>query len=294
MPRKRNPEVKSLHPAPESLFWYWIAERHAIYLRRQAGLPKPWTTDPILQTYKFCNVFRELDKGTVWLRENFLEPNREAPFELLAFNICWYRMFNWIGTGALLGWQTDWNPGVVKMLLAAAQNRGEQIFTGAHIVRSKTNPKGGPKIPKIGATVDVCTDLWKLCRAAAPQWQQVNSLEYTFNDLIQVPYVGGFMGYEMVTDMRHTRILENATDIMTWANPGNGARRGLQRLGLPYKKDAEAIMSMQTLLARSRENLPEEFPELEMRDIEHSLCEADKYCRVKFGEGEPRSKYNGS
>jgi hypothetical protein len=28
-----------------------------------------------------------------------------------------------------------------------------------------------------------------------------------------------------------------------------------------------------------------------MREIEHSLCEFDKYMRVKRGEGRPRSKY---
>ena len=30
---------------------------------------------------------------------------------------------------------------------------------------------------------------------------------------------------------------------------------------------------------------------LEMRDIEHSLCEFDKYERVRLGQGAPRSKY---
>jgi len=29
-----------------------------------------------------------------------------------------------------------------------------------------------------------------------------------------------------------------------------------------------------------------------MRDIEHSLCEADKYERVRLGEGKMRSKYD--
>ena len=32
-------------------------------------------------------------------------------------------------------------------------------------------------------------------------------------------------------------------------------------------------------------------PTLEMREIEHSLCEFDKYQRVKHGEGKPRSIY---
>jgi hypothetical protein len=135
--------------------------------------------------------------------------------------------------------------------------------------------------------------------------REQRSLEAVFNGLTEVHCVGGFMAYEMVTDMRHTRLLEDATDIYTWANPGPGARRGLQRLGLAYN-GVHAITSMRQLLARAhyvydrfddthadgadKSNLPI----FEMRDIEHSLCEFDKYCRVKFGEGEPRSKYPGA
>ena len=32
-------------------------------------------------------------------------------------------------------------------------------------------------------------------------------------------------------------------------------------------------------------------PNLEMREIEHSLCEFDKYERTRLGEGRPRAKY---
>ena len=50
------------------------------------------------------------------------------------------------------------------------------------------------------------------------------------------------------------------------------------------------------LLKRSRKRgvLKSHMPKLELRDVEHSLCEFDKYCRVKFGEGEPRSHYPGA
>jgi hypothetical protein len=45
------------------------------------------------------------------------------------------------------------------------------------------------------------------------------------------------------------------------------------------------------LLKFSPEYLSEKFPKLEMRDIEHSLCEFDKYERVRNGEGAPRGRY---
>ena len=48
-------------------FYDYINERHAIYLKRFIGEPFPWTDDEILQTYSFCNVYRELDKVMVWI-----------------------------------------------------------------------------------------------------------------------------------------------------------------------------------------------------------------------------------
>jgi hypothetical protein len=290
--------LRDLTTAPESLFWYWVAERHRIYLKRQAGHPKPWTDDPILQSYKFTNPFRENDTGTVWLRENFLTPHRWDDPALLAFNCGWFRMFNWWGTGERLGWQDDWNPQAVIEMLTAALDEGEQVFTGAHIVYSR------PGLPKIDAIVDVCTDLWNLRETLAVTARTSNRLEEVFNVLRTVDSIGGFMAYEIVTDYRHTRLLEDASDIMTWANPGPGAKRGLQRLRMASKPDAKAIDSMRHLLRHGIEletdfihpvssGEPLQFPHFEMRDIEHSLCEFDKYCRVKFNEGTPRAKYNG-
>ena len=48
---------------------------------------------------------------------------------------------------------------------------------------------------------------------------------------------------------------------------------------------------MQVLLEVSQEWLHGQVPSLEMRDIEHTLCEFDKYERVRNGEGKPRSIY---
>ena len=43
-------------------------------------------------------------------------------------------------------------------------------------------------------------------------------------------FFGGFHSYEIVTDLRHTYLLENASDINLWANIGPGCRRGLARI----------------------------------------------------------------
>ena len=103
------------------------------------------------------------------------------------------------------------------------------------------------------------------------------------------------MAYEVVTDLRHTKWLRNARDIMTWANPGPGAQRGLNRI---YERELNKTIKkpqlnfeMKTLLDCSQYFLQGHMIPLEMRDIEHCLCEFDKYERTRLGEGRPRARY---
>lgn len=75
-------------------------ERHAIYLRRVSGMPRPWTDDPIMQNYKITNVFRELDKTTVHLRTHVRDPLRGHPLVLPA--VALYRWFTLIRSAETL------------------------------------------------------------------------------------------------------------------------------------------------------------------------------------------------
>jgi len=276
--------MKDLKPATIAQFFYWINERHRIYLNRQKGQPKPWTADPILQQYKFTNAFRQLDTGTVWLTEYFIKPYWHGA-DLLLFNIAWYRLFNWIGTGSVVGYIGHWNRPSFVEVLKKHRAAGNQVFTNAHMTHGE---KGRDKIETMADAMNV---LWDQRQAFYLLARESKSLEKVFKEIIQIRSIGKFIGYEIITDLRHTPILNDATDIMTWANPGPGAKRGMYRLRehLP----ADGILGMQHLLQISPNFIQPHVPTLEMRDIEHSLCEFDKYMRVFHGEGTPRMKYNG-
>ena len=114
---------------------------------------------------------------------------------------------------------------------------------------------------------------------------------------------GPFMAYEVVTDLRHTRYLKDAHDIYSWANAGPGAIRGLNRLygrnleakPHPRQTNEEMHTLMQDLNRLTDPGFASTFPgelRFEMRDVEHTLCEFDKYERVRLGEGKMRSKYD--
>lgn len=273
-------------------FWAWISERHQIYLNRKAGKPWPWTADPIFQRYRFCEVFRELDKTTIWIRENWREPYADHPNLWLAMALA--RHINWPPTLQAIGFPRKWDPVKTLKIMLELRARGTQVFGGAYFL---TADVGGSDTPThtVWKKIDA---IYQYAKTSRPPWNHTNcSLESAwawFRGSGCFAW-GPFMSYEVVTDMRWTRYLNQAPDIMTWANPGPGAFRGLNRLfGRPLKpnvKPEQALEEMRHLLALSRRHLPKHVPDLELREIEHSLCEYDKYTRVKNGEGRPRSLY---
>jgi hypothetical protein len=287
-------DIEFGHATIEEFFWL-INERHRIYLAKEAGKPKPWTGDSILQSYAFTNAFRQLDRGTKVLREQILEGHYDEPLELLVFNICWYRLFNW-RENASLGFCDNFED--VAEHITNRWKAGKQVFTGAYMTR------GYEGVDKYQTYIEACKHVWDNKHYIAEACREYKSMEKMWEYMKDIYTVGPFVSYELVCDFRFTKLLEDATDVLTWANLGPGAWRGLQRLGLvkEKKKYNFAFQRLYYLALhgdKSWDNpmLTEEVRNcewpFEMREIEHCLCEFDKYMRVKTGAGRPRSKYNG-
>ena len=168
------------------------------------------------------------------------------------------------------------------------QQKKQKVYTGAYML---TGTLGGPKVVQ---TVDkILTPLYN-----DPPPLYSRSLERTWRKYLKYKGFAKFIAYEVVTDLRHTKHLQNADDIMTWANAGPGAKRGLNRINgndlntpIHVRRANEQMMD---LLDYSVEMLEPFVPALEMRDIEHCLCEFDKYERTRLGQGRPRAKYKPS
>ena len=285
--------------SPLDRFLYWVKERHRIYVKRERGRPKPWTDDEVLQNFFFTNPYRENDKTTIWFRKNVRDPMKDNPDVLLATVI--FRWFNLIETGMILntnGWLTGWRRREVEMYFQHRRDIDKKkIFTGAFMINS---PGGEPKLEAICRRIN---NVWKDRKNLIPEIEESPSLQIAHEVLTEYEGLGGFMAYEIVCDLRYTYLLENATDIMTWANPGPGCIRGLYRLAgeeivnksnsTSPPKPKNFIERMKKLLATTQRRLSK-MPKFEMREIEHSLCEFDKYERVRLNEGRSKRKYNGT
>lgn len=263
---------------------YWINERHSIYCKRAAGVPWPWTDDPILRDWKFTNAFRQLDKGTVWLRR-MLEPVTSP--DLIVFNVMWYRLFNWWEHAQNLGATCSLSE--LEQYIRKCHGDGKQVFTGAHMTTGRAFED------KHETYLEACKMAWER-RLEVLQACLNFSMAEVFEKLLSFYMVGRFVAYEIVCDFRFV-LSGRWRDTLAWANMGPGAKRGLTRLGAPCDTQKDGVDSMvltHTLLLTnemlSSEVLHCEWP-FELREVEHSLCEFDKYQRVKTGAGRPRSRY---
>lgn len=298
-------------------FFKFARERHQIYLNRKSGMAPPWTKDPILQEYKFTNVFRELDKTTEWFRWNVRDPMQKDPEVLLATII--FRWFNRITTGEAIFCQRMINRytpfddflrhgdgRVLKTAIKSYCGDGP-YFTGAYMIRS---PNG---MGKLEGMIDVIerfhrTSDWHGIATYYMQRPNSQRLQLVWHWLKKFECQGPFHAYEVVTDLRHTDILNRSKDIMTWANPGPGCKRGVSRLlnlGTRLTKTHRRIrpitpslhiiqLTMASLLAESNieSNWPSDWPRWEMREVEHTLCEWDKYERLRLGQGKVKGRYS--
>lgn len=272
--------------------WSWVRDREAIRARKDRGESPPWTADPILGAYRFCNVRREDDRVTRWIHENVREPFADRPELWLMLCIC--RQINWPDALAALiadarAWPINgaFDPRRMTEILNARKARGEKIYTGAYMISAPAT-KGADKQAYISEVV--VGDLWRR-RGEFVDWSGA-TLQGTHAKISKSNGWGAFMTYQAVVDMRFTRLLKDASDVATWAAAGPGTIRGLNRL---HGRPVEASLSQAQALGEMREIYAivdrETGVAMDFSDVPNILCETDKYLRVQRGEGKPRARY---
>ena len=272
------------------LYFYWIHERETIRINKEVLRHEPpWTDDPILQKFKFCQVFREEDRTTRWFKRHIRNVWRDDPEVLMATVI--FRWFNFIETGRTLvrhNLHLEWD----RKKAIEEITKQDKWVTGAYIVKTPN------RMDKVTGVAECISHMWGDREKLVDQILATKSLEKSWEILRDYPYMGPFMAYEVITDLRHTYLLRDAKDILTWANAGPGAMRGLNRLAgrdLDFSRRSHPWNDeMRELWEISRERLNPNLIDLsrfEMREIEGGLCEFDKYSRILNEEGRTRSVY---
>lgn len=271
-------------------YWRFASERQRVFHRRVQGADPPWTDDPILMQYKFCNVYRASDRVSQYLiRRVIYQPGIDGlDPEDMFLRVVIFRIFSRERTWDAL---EDATGGVSRRTLDVANlgdllerlREQQPIYTSAFILAGH-NPYG--HAAKHRNHLELVRNMFqpgKLGRSLA----RAKSLRDIYEAILQWPMMGVFMSYQIAIDLNYTSYMSFSED--EFVVPGPGAQRGLEKVFLDDGGLAppELIMHM---VRRQEEEFHQrgiDFQNLFGRrmhaiDAQGLFCEVDKYSRVAF------------
>jgi hypothetical protein len=280
-------DIMKIDDPVERLFAF-AKERYSIYKKKEAGKKPPWTKDDILGNYRFCNVYREDDKVTKWIRENWRIPNTNDPD--LWFAMCVARLFNRPESLEVIGYPIPFEPHIFGKKIVRHQQAGGKLFNAAYIV--STNGLSTNKYAYVMHTVIM--PLWEGRQRLRPK--EGDTLNGYHMLLGQMQGFGSFMTAQVIADIKYHLPLLNASDWWTFAASGPGSRRGLNYVMGRERKDNWTEEEFRLELGRLRDKLLPMFAKAKMpkphaQDIQNLLCEWSKYFRYATEGKRPKQLY---
>ena len=292
---KQQPQPR---PKIYALYWYFAAERQAIFERRIKGAVPPWSKDPILQEYKFCNVYRAADRVSQYLITNIASSKPGGTLDDQLFQIIAFRMFSKIETWETLKLLLGKPPTIKDLVsgrLVAALNKTKALngglYTGAFILCAN-NAFGHAE--KHLNHVDLFKHMF-VKDALASRLRNAKSLKDVYDLLHRYPLMGDFMSYQIAIDLNYSNQINFSEN--DFCQVGPGAMRGINKAFLnlgSYTPNEIVLWMVERQKAEfKRLNLP--FRGLWGRtlhaiDCQGLFCELDKYCRVAAPELQSQRK----
>lgn len=276
-------------------YWRFAAERQRIFFRRLSGSGGPWTSDPILQTNKFTNVYRASDRVSQYLIREVIYGGASEPDEVF-FRTLLFKLFNRIETWELLvdhfGTITsrDYSFARYDQALGAARARGRTIYSGAYIMPSAGKSSDGSYKYQMHLRL-----LQRMIADELPQRiAQMSSLRECFYALREYPTIGDFLAYQYAIDINYSAVTNFSENDFVAAGPG--ARDGLRKCfsdtgGLSEADVIQAVTEQQdACFAAARVSFDRigDRP-LQLIDCQNVFCEFDKYARVGYPHVQGRS-----
>lgn len=271
-------------------FLWFMCERQRIWERRFVEeQPPPWTSDSVMQSYHFCNVYRELDAGTQYVIENILV--HDDPHDVL-FNVVVYRLLNKPESYEVMGGYTPADEFNVHEAVSRLELWGEDntVFNSAYRIPAQRFADCHSKIQNIFYGI-IRDDLLEHLPEYTMGVIHADSLRIAHRTLKHLRGIGDFLAYELVCDLNY-KLLDFHED--EFVNVGPGAQSGIDLIW----DDVDNYEGKIYYLVRYQDDLFDHYdmdlpywsekPDLTARDVEHSLCEYGKYYRVKYEGGSTR------
>lgn len=297
--------MKNFKPNDNFVYYlYWICERMNIFWRKKEGEPSPYTNDPILNEYKFTNVYKSLDRATQYEYSNVIYNGKKYSNKDMFFRILVYKHFNNPATWDLLEerfgditYEIGFDNISDFLLEYIKSNPDFKLYSNAYMLTAAflVGTKGkyvylknkGLKKYQLYFII-FKKEIFE--NGFIDELLQVKSLEDLYNKLRTVTSFADFLTYQYIIDLNYSEIYD--FDENSFAKAGLGTCRGIDRtFDFEGKPNYEAVINwvrenFSELLERySKElDIPLNFRSLPNRmptnvDLSNCFCETDKMLR---------------
>jgi alpha-glutamyl/putrescinyl thymine pyrophosphorylase clade 1 len=292
-------------PGVYELYWQFAYNRQRAFEARAAGVDGPWSDDPIIQQYKFCNVFRATDRVSQYLIRHvcYGQPGDDAVdrlFQIVAFRVfsniqTWELVLSHLGQAPTIDTLID---GSFERALDAVKSQTGKLYTGAFILCA--TDAYGRRIKHLNH-VELFKDMF-VNRNLGQSILNAPSLKHVYDLIHSFPLMGDFMSYQIAIDINYSDLINFSENEFTKAGPG--ALRGIKKVFI----DTNGLSAEQVIMWMV-EHQHEEFSRLGYTfnglfgrslhaiDAQGLFCETDKYCReavpdLKSARTRIKAKFN--
>lgn len=251
---------------PLDEFWWFCEERERIRLAKEAGLPRPWTNDKILDKHKFTNIDRLHDRGTVILGDLISEYDDYTKYRA----ICIYR-FSGSNT-ANIELMSKSKPEMWFELL----HKQQPLFNSSAYQANWGDGKGRGFNFMLNCLPTFCEETYpKINRPT--QLSIIETRDLLCDQLLSQGYLA--MRFHTTEIAKDLSAFTHFVDKESECPMNSGAIKGLR-----FIFDSASKKNVQLLVDDPRN------PNYNTQVLEHALCEYSKYCEFRSGVRGERTK----
>ena len=271
-------------------YWRFAAERQAIYFRRLENRAGPWSDDPILNEFRFTNVYRIADRVSQYLvRKVQYDPSRPNAPEEVFFRTVLFKIFNRIETWEVLErnlgpitWQSTQLTSIERVL-DSEMMMGKPVYSAAYIMPP----------PALGHERKHANHLALLKRmmqdGLADRLVSARSLQSAYKMILIYPGIGPFLAFQYCIDLNYSTLLNFDEGDFIVAGPG--ALDGMAKCFRDVRSQNPS-----TIIHEMVERQEDEFDRLGLAfaglfgrrlqpiDCQNVFCEVSKYARLAHPE----------
>lgn len=285
-------KLNDLAPTPVfDAYCEFAVKRQEVFFSKMQNYKPPWTTDPIIQQYKFTNAYRASDRVSQYLIRNVIYSDQKFSADDICFRILFFKLFNKIET-----WEymenalgeisyKQYNFERYNQLFLNRLNQKERIYSAAYIMPSGKNSFGYEK--KHQNNLQLLEYMMKTNFPA--KLSKVKSFEELYLLLLSYPTIGPFLAFQYSVDINYSELCDFSE--MSYVVAGPGAQNGIHKCFSNIRG-----MLYEDVIKLVAENIEEEFDKRNLRfqslfgrplqliDCQNLFCETDKYARIAYPE----------